>query len=269
MLSGSSNGASSGRRVASGFLLRHGTQLYLYTCWHVVTGLDFREPVLPTVTQQRTAFLEMSLQDAHPEGPTLEAIGGNRKITIQLYDSVSPVCDGPRWEQYRRARPNDALASVGLAAPIGYDIVRIPLFEQELFVSESLQVHSDVDLWREMLAPGDPLFVVGYPYGFSSSSENTQGVVLARTPAQAAAFGQEDGPYLDNPCAPGMSGGPVLVEMGAHLFIVGVYTGARYPDGPTQNPRQSTALGTFSPFVGLFFGPEHEFVAAKGIVPTR
>ena len=58
----SRNGERRGPVVASGFLLRDEADLYLYTCWHVVTGIELANPVLPG-TNQRRSRLKVSLQE--------------------------------------------------------------------------------------------------------------------------------------------------------------------------------------------------------------
>lgn len=249
-----------GQRVASGFLLREGDNLYLYTCWHVVTGLDFREPTLPPAGRARTIFLDVSLQEAQPAGATLEGIGGSRVVRLPLYDlKESPP--RPLWEQYRQARSCPNIEIAGILAPRYNDIARLRVSEQGFFVSDALQVFSTRDLWRDYIAPGDTLYVLGFPYGFSGSDRHTQAVLLTRYAAQMGIAGQDDGPYLDSPCAPGMSGGPVVIEMGGLTFLAGIYTGSRFPDGPKQKPNQLTALGTYCPLVSLLCGQSNEFTS--------
>lgn len=41
------SGQAAGFAVASGFFMQEVTGLYLYTCWHVVTGINLHNPVLP------------------------------------------------------------------------------------------------------------------------------------------------------------------------------------------------------------------------------
>jgi Trypsin-like peptidase domain len=266
-------GEAIGTRVASGFLLRHDRDLYLYTCWHVVTGFDFRAPTLPRIGAQRIASLEMSLQDASPAGATLEGIGGNRRLKVSLYvEAAVPAI--PMWEQYHEARSFPAIEIAGIRAPRYYDIVRLRIDEQCFFVSNELQVFSTADLWRDYIAPGDPLYVAGFPYGFASSDRHTQGILLSRHAAQVAVAGQDDGPYMDSACSPGMSGGPVMIEMGSQMFLAGIYTGSRFPDAPAERPNELTALGTFCPLAILLCGQSHMFAtypAAQnaGVFPTE
>jgi len=47
------NGRGSGPLVASGFLMRVDSGLYLYTCWHVVTGTTLSNPVVPGTMTRR------------------------------------------------------------------------------------------------------------------------------------------------------------------------------------------------------------------------
>ena len=245
-----------GQRVGSGLLMRHETGLHLYTCWHVVTGLDWRDPILPATGEQRTFFLDMTFQDASPEGATLESIGGSRTVRLRLYESTE-IPWRPLWQQPRVSRSCPNIERDGLRAPRLHDVVRLQVSEENLFVSETLQVFGEGDIWRDLVAPGDMLRVLGFPYGFSGSNRHVQGLMLTRFATQMEFSEQLDGPFLDSPCAPGMSGGPVLIEMGSHVFIAGIYTGSRYPDG--VRAEKTTALGTFCPFTLLLCGPSEDF----------
>lgn len=245
-----------GPRVGSGFLMRHDTGLHLYTCWHVVTGLDWRDPVLPAAGEQRTLFVDMIFQDASPEGATLEGIGGSRTVRLRLYESPE-VPWRPLWQQSRVSRSCPNIEMAGLRAPRLHDVVRLQVPEDGLFVSETLQVFAEGEIWRDLVATGDMLRVLGFPYGFRGSDRHEQGLMLTRFATQMGFSEQLDGAFLDSPCAPGMSGGPVLIEMGGHVFIPGIYTGSRYPDG--ERAEKTTALGTFCPLTQLLCGSSEEF----------
>ena len=49
--------------------------------------------------------------------------------------------------------------------------------------------------------------------------------------------------FLDGYGAPGMSGGPVFLERGERLFLIGIYTGDVFPDHEVDREK-TTALGT-------------------------
>lgn len=225
-----------GQRVGSGFLMRHETGLHLYTCWHVVTGLNWREPVLPAVGEQRTFFVDMIFQDASPEGATLEGIGGSRTVRLPSYESPE-VPWRPLWQQPRVSRNCPEIEVAGLRAPQIYDVVRLQV-PKECFVSETLQAFTEGDLWRDLVAPGDVLRILGFPYGFIGRTQHVQALMLTRFAAQVGLSEQLDGPFLDSPCAPGMSGGPVLIEMGGHVLVAGVTPGraTRMECGPKRPP---------------------------------
>ena len=54
-----------------------------------------------------------------------------------------------------------------------------------------------------------------------------------------------------------MSGGPVFVEIGEDLLLVGMYTGAVFPDGPRAECERFTDLGTASNLLLLLSGHLH------------
>src|SRR5579863_6014395 len=154
------NGERRGPAVASGFLLRDDTELYLYTCWHVVTGIELANPVLPG-TNQRRSRLKVSMQ---------RTVGGSDSFEVELYEPSGEKSGEavflPRWEQDQQSVSNSSLAMANLVQPFWHDIVRIRV--PPGIVNSTAPVLSRLDLWAEPIAPAEPLMLVGYPYGFST-----------------------------------------------------------------------------------------------------
>ncbi len=73
--------------------------------------------------------------------------------------------------------------------------------------------------------------------------------------------------------APTMSGGPVFIERGENLMLLGLYTGAIYPDSPLGSEK-ATALGAIAN-LGLVFCGHLPFVSRpsepveQGAPPSR
>src|SRR5207244_4049612 len=80
-----------GIRTASGFIRREAHGLFLYTCWHVATGIDMNTRK-PPPAWTRPMWLRARLQSFQSPQPGVEAIGGLREVDIPLYDGESP-----RW----------------------------------------------------------------------------------------------------------------------------------------------------------------------------
>jgi len=236
------SGQPVGPMVATGFLMREGAgEYYLYTCWHVVTGINPQAPAVPAQRLRRTT-LRFSMQNNNERAPGLHAIGGLQTITLPLYDT-STMPWRSLWGQDEQSRPNADLAGVGLALPFWRDIVRIrvtPAIEPSL-----LQVLTPVDQWSNLVSPGDNLMIVGYPYGYSSMRDSPNAVAITRS--VAATRLERERPMdilIDGGGAPGMSGSPVFYVYEGRIYLYGVYTGVLYPDGPRPDPERTTALGT-------------------------
>src|SRR5580693_5753515 len=76
------NGERRGPAVASGFLLRDDAELYLYTCWHVVTGIELANPVLPG-THQRRSRLKVSIQRTQRIKGAIVSTGGSDSFEVE------------------------------------------------------------------------------------------------------------------------------------------------------------------------------------------
>jgi hypothetical protein len=238
------NGKGGGPAVASGFLLRDEGATYLYTCWHVVTGISLTNPVLPGASvMQRRSRLKVSMQaNDFKMGGAVVTTGGTETFEIDLYDT-SGQSQGPLWEQDEQSNPNANLAMANLNEPFWHDIVRIRLPDE--VKTSTIQNLAPQDVWPHMIAPGDPLLLVGYPYGYSAKLLSPTPIVLKRNVAAI----QRDSPrreiLIDGVGAAGMSGGPVFCEHEDRLYLFGVYTGIIYPDAAEGvSPERTTALGT-------------------------
>lgn len=194
---------------ASGFVRIEDGVPFLYTCWHVVTGYD-RNHVRVTNALPKRAFLELFMQD--------------QSVVLPLYEA-SARPKKPLWYQDRAHLPHPDLNAIGLYVPSWHDAVKIPL-PTDVEVPALQLVSNPVLPSNTMLASGDKIYVVGFPYGYGSGGP----VVLTRTVAATAVSGRPVEFLLDSGGAPGMSGGPVFVERDNDIALLGVYTGVIYPD---------------------------------------
>lgn len=235
--------------VASGFLRREGGVLFLYTAWHVVTGFD---PHCIKVGYElpRRRYIQIHLQGVREIQPGWTGIGGAQTLVLPLYQNpdakIGPLV--PIWLQNDQHIPHPFLNHVGLFVPFWADVVKIAM-PDSLRVSE-LQTIADCQLMSEAGNPfvdvGEKCLIVGYPYGFSAAIDVEQPtpVVFTRFIASAHIAGARKFEYfLDGYGAPGMSGGPVLVDRGDRLFLFGIYTGDIFPDYEFSREK-TTALGT-------------------------
>jgi hypothetical protein len=213
---------------ASGFIRIEDGVPFLYTCWHVVTGYDRND---------------LRVTNALPKRAFLEVVAGPLSFTVPLYDeSARPK--KPLWYQDRAHLPHPDLNAIGLCVPSWHDAVKIPL-STNVKVSELQLVSNPVLASNAMLAPGDRIYVVGFPYGFGTGGLGLPTpVVLTRFVTATAVSGRPQEFLLDSGGAPGMSGGPVFVERGDEIALLGVYTGVIYSGPVIQRNEKVTALGS-------------------------
>jgi hypothetical protein len=235
---------------ASGFIRKEGNDLFLYTCWHVVTGYD-KNDLKVTNSLPNRAFLEIDMKNVDQRQPGIEAIGGIQSLVIPLYDTTATP-KKPLWLQDKRHIPHSDLNSIGIFVPFWHDAVKLCL-PKSVKASDTLVIEeSDVFPQSTLLTCGDKLYVVGFPYGFSATgADSPTPVVLTRFVAStqfgaARSGGRHQEILLESVGAPGMSGGPVFVERDSGIHLLGLYTGLLYPDHVIQKNEKNTALGTCS-----------------------
>lgn len=227
---------------ASGFIRVEDGVPFLYTCWHVVTGYD-RNHLRVTNALPKRAFLEVFVQ-AHQQHTDSTSVAERlRSFIIPLYDgSARPK--KPLWYQDRAHLPHPDLNAIGLCVPSWHDAVKIPL-PADVKVSELRLVSNPVLPSNKMLTLGDKIYVVGFPYRFSTGGLGlSTPVVLTRFVAATAVSGRPREFLLDSGGAPGMSGGPVFVERQNDIALLGVYTGIIYPDPVIERHKKVVALGS-------------------------
>lgn len=227
---------------ASGFLLKEQSRLFLYTCWHVVTGFDMHQLPMDYKAQNRKK-LRISLQHAaeQPTGGALRAfiVHGLRTFDISLYKSIDGV-EVPLWHQDSVDRSTD-LNSVKVVVPNRYDAIRIPLTD---FDTSPMHIVEEASLNKSLVFPGDRIYIVGFPHKFSTRGEDQPiPVVLTRFVAGTQIKDRIGEFLLDGVGAPGMSGGPAFVERDGQLFLVGLYKETIYTAGEAKKKEDVGALG--------------------------
>jgi hypothetical protein len=228
--------------VATGFVRREDTGLWLYTCWHVVTGLNPNHLELKALPTRRNLRVSFQPGDARKEAVV---IGGVDSVDVSLYETRGGR-ELPRWHQDQRYECNQYLQHAGLYLPFWHDLVKVPLpdgtrISEFQIISDEMVLPAGTE--GTMLVPGDRCMVVGYPFGYSARGmERPSPIALTRFVASAFTKGRPTTRLIDLGCAAGMSGGPVFVERGENLYFFGVYGGALWPDHVTHPKPQPTAL---------------------------
>lgn len=225
---------------ASGFLMQEPEGLYLYTCWHVVTGLGSpAEIAIKSGFSYRRKLIVEMISTRPSEHTSATLFGDVQSFELSLLAGQAPP--KPQWLQENLYVPNEELERAGFKVPLNLDLVKIKMDPAVVRNPELYMVPPNFT----RLELGDSVLVVGYPYGYSVGGKNLIPVVLTRHVAATLVGGF--GFILDGPGAEGMSGGPVFVRKGGSIALAGIYTGGRYPDAAVhgdgrRNP--ATALGT-------------------------
>ena len=136
--------------TGSGFIRREDDSLYLYTCWHLVTGLDKNDLRVGRNPPNRL-YLDISLQASEKRTEVVTAIGGVQNTTITLYDTlVTPY--KPLWCQDKKDIPHPDLNAINIRVPFWHDAVKIEL-PAEVQVSD-MQILQERPFLNEMPLPG-------------------------------------------------------------------------------------------------------------------
>jgi hypothetical protein len=239
------------KTTATGFIRRERNDLYLYTCWHVVTGYNKND--LKVLRPPKRIFLQIQMQDAQSRSPGVTSIGGLQSVTVPLYDSVE-LPRKPLWLQDKRHIPHPDLNAINLYVPFWHDVVKICL-PTTIRCSDLQITDNAIFPGNTLLVPGDKLYLVGFPYGFSAQgSEQPTPVVLTRYAASVNVTNRRREILLESAGAPGMSGGPVFVDRGEEISLFGLYTGLLYPDHVIEQNEMVTALGTCADLTFCLWG---------------
>lgn len=231
---------------ASGFICDEAGVKFLYTCWHVVTGYNMHDVKIGRDLPARAA-LRITLQNADTRAPGVISIGGNQQAVLPLYQSRT-VPFVPHWFQDEKDVAQPDLNAIGLRVPFWHDAIKLPL-PDTLHVVD-MQVIGEDQRFKNLVTPGDRLYVVGFPYGYSAlGMQQPTPIVLTQHIAATGIAGRHREILLDGSGAPGMSGGPVFLENSTGISLLGIYTGLIYPDHVIAQNERATALGTCTEMV--------------------
>jgi hypothetical protein len=236
---------------ATGFIVQENDNLFLYTCWHVVTGFNMHSIEVGRNLPNRK-FLEVNLQNCETRQPGIKSIGGNQSTILSLYNADNK----PLWIQNKQDVPNYSLNSIDLKVPFWHDAIKLAL--PEGIILSELQLIKEDEVFKYLPLIGDKIHIVGYPYGYSVLGlEQPTPITLTRFIASDRIKDRHSEILLDGSGAPGMSGGPVFIENDNSLFLIGIYTGIIYPDYHIEQNEKTTTLGTMS-LLNLWWDVENE-----------
>jgi len=237
---------------ASGFIVREKEKLFLYTCWHVITGYNMHDVKVGRKLPNRK-YLEVTLQGCDKRQEGVQVIGGNQSLILPLYSEE----DLPLWIQNKQDVPNTDLNNINLKVPFWHDVIKLAL-PDDIAVSDMQIIKEDEILHHNSPMLGEKIYIVGFPYGYSTlGMEQPTPIVLTRFLAADRIKDRQSELLIDGSGAPGMSGGPAFVERDNSMHLIGAYTGVIYPDYEIEKNEKSTALGACSNMV-LWWSVENE-----------
>lgn len=229
---------------ATGFVIKETDGSFLYTCWHVITGVNFLQPA-PMSPPVRRALLRAHCQNVEEGQPGVRSIGNSRSMDIALYDTHGQ----PEWLQEPNDREQLDLETIGIRVPKFYDVVRIPIELGEMFAD--VIEFTKADVFSNLSQAGTDVVIVGYPHGYSAMGITTPEPVFIKRSIASNRTSNVGHVLLDGGAAPGMSGAPVIVKHEDRWWLLGVYTGVMFPDhqyGPEgRDNDRHTALGLMAP----------------------
>ena len=209
------------------------SQLFLITNWHVVTG---RHPSKPSYSKTGTVpcFVKIKVHKKQ------EKVGGQKNIVTSDISEVripinSEDGDDPKWLEHPKHK-------------LKVDVVGINL-EKLLKLRETHELNV-VNKWKEYQEDYEPeamddVFVVGYPWGLSSTAERGGGLPVYKRGCIASDpvvdFRRLPSVLIDCRTTSAMSGSPVIASR----------AGIHMPDGKMSG---NTVIGTVSKFLGVYSG---------------
>lgn len=228
---------------ASGFILKESDGLYLYTAWHVITGYNMHhlpnnyEP--PSRIEIRLSKIKSEQQNTNSPLKAFVLIGLDT-ADIPLYENQDT--SRPLWYQ----DPIQEFNGASIQVPDKHDAVKIKL--PDTFEVSDIQIINSNELNNQLIFPGDRIYIVGYPYKFSTRGEdNPTPVVLTKFVASTSIENRLHEFLIDGLGAPGMSGGPVFIERNEQILLLGIYTGAIY----TNENNKDKEVGALSTCVDM------------------
>lgn len=185
-----------------------------------------------------------------PLGPGITYIGGVHSLTEELYGADNK----PRWIQDDEHHENLDLESVGIFIPRWVDLVALKMDTADQI--ERFNYFEETDIFTRGLGLGESVFIVGFPYGYSTLGEEPHPISLRRSIAATRAVNASIS-LVDGIGARGMSGSPVFCESGSGMKLYGVYCGALHTSDKAKGLEEKgdvfAALGVITPMLRAGF----------------
>lgn len=253
---------------ATGFIVQEEKDLFLYTCWHVVSGFKgYPNPIIPPDASSvwPPKIQKMKIVCADIETNNSYYTCGRKNFICDLYENDSTEKLKPLWIQGSSSFENSDLENVGLFVPLHGDFIKISIgqyfdADQKEFFIKKLNIFDSNNFTL-----ADEILIGGYPYGFSVTAEKgcPEPVFIKRNIASSAPF-LGDGVcnyrfLLDGAGYEGMSGSPVFILKDNKVYLFGIYNGVMYPDynlikrcgGVNAKNDKRSALGIVTPLAAI------------------
>lgn len=222
---------------ATAFGIKESDGYYLYTCWHVITGVDPRQ--IPPIYSITRKSIRIHAREYTERAPGVAAIGGEQAHDFDLYDPHG----APKWQQ----EINHDNEPGNIVIPKLYDVVRLRI---KSFPGIDHMFYIEEDISMDMASIGEDVYIAGFPFGFSESNDGPAPIFLKRSIASLSYEGHRT--LIDGAGVIGMSGSPVLIRRDSKWSIIGIYGGDVYPEHKYYSDRIGEQFGSKLP-LGYFF----------------
>lgn len=243
------------KAYASGFILKESDGLFLYTAWHVITGYDIHNlpPNYKPPNRMEIRVSKIKSEEQNTNSPLRAyVLNGLETVDIPLYENQD--VSRPLWYQ----DPIQEFNGESIQVPDKHDAVKIKL--PDTFEVSDIQIINVNELNNQLIFPGDRIYIVGYPYKFSTrGDDNPSPVVLTKFVASTSIRNRLHEFLIDGLGAPGMSGGPVFIERNEQIFLLGIYMGSIYTDVDNKDKQ----VGALSTCVDMTMCWTHQITALK------
>lgn len=222
-------------KTATGFLFEEHGQQWLYTCWHVITG--FNPFDIEVRAPPNRHYIKVTWKQVLFPEPGRTTLGDIEEQVVPLYEDETP-----RWLQEEVDRPHADLNSIGLKVPATTDLIALPIGIKRQ--ERRFRCYTPADVSSAGYQNGQQVVITGYPWGYSALEDLTpEPIFLTRHIASWVMKARAHSFLVDGVGAAGMSGSPVFVRETGGFKLIGVYTGARFPDRQQTGQPQDAYSG--------------------------
>lgn len=213
---------------ATGFLVRHGIDVYVVTCWHVVARRNFFTDEASPGDSAEFLRITLTRPDVLQRDPSASPFGISMKVRIRDEETFLPI-----WKQAPRGWGGRDPAAQERPAT---DVVAIPLQlnpqRQDPLRTEDRIFQAD-EIFRGVMPVPQQVSIPGFPFRFTAAHVGNEPIPVCKTGYLASAIFDRYRPsfLIDINTHPGMSGAPIwaIHPRTGEQWVAGIYSGMIHP----------------------------------------